>query len=70
MLSQYDRIHDEELEAAEKDAVDEELSGRERKEAKSIVWRAGIEQDDKDFIERCICLLPHVPGRHWKCHTH
>jgi hypothetical protein len=52
MLSQYDRIGDGELAAAEKDASDEELSGRERRKAKSLIWKAGIEQDDKDFIER------------------
>lgn len=45
-LSQYDRIGDEELSAAEKDASSSDLSRRERRHARNLLGQEGFEQDD------------------------
>ncbi|KJY00402.1 hypothetical protein TI39_contig331g00008 [Zymoseptoria brevis] len=52
MLSQYDRIGQEELTVAEEDAVSTQLSKRERRDAQNLVRCAYLEQDDKEFINR------------------
>lgn len=53
-LWQYDRIVDEELSDAEKAASSSELSRQERRDARSLIRQEGFEQDDKDFINRCV----------------
>lgn len=54
MLSQWDRISEEEVLAAEKDALSSKLSRQERRDAQNVVWRANLEQDDKAFLDRYV----------------
>lgn len=53
-LSQYFRVEDKELLAAQKDAISLDLPEAERQKAQSLVSLGNFERDDRDFINRYV----------------